>query len=97
MFCDYIIFVPFTEREISHRLSDTGEQPNLRPRLTRTVENPTENVSEADKNITTTKKPLLNTSYSSEEILLQAASSLQGLEGTIFYSLLSNTFPYFGL
>ena len=30
-------------------------------------------------------KTLLNTSYSSEEILLQAASSLQGLEGYYLY------------
>ena len=30
------------------------------------------------------RKSLLNASYSSEEILLQAASSLQGLEGKIF-------------
>ena len=32
------------------------------------------------------KKSLLNTSYSSEEILLQAASSLQGLEGKVYSS-----------
>ena len=32
----------------------------------------------------TTKKRVLNT-YSSEELLLQAASSLQGLEGKLFY------------
>ena len=46
---------------------------------------PTANNSIEDKkeasNAAATKKSLLNTSYSSEEILLQAASSLQGLEG----------------
>ena len=39
------------------------------------------------------RKSMLNTSYSSEEILLQAASSLQGLEGTVITTL----FGFIGL
>ena len=40
------------------------------------------NITEPEKvTLDIKRKSLLNASYSSEEILLQAASSLQGLEG----------------
>ena len=47
----------------------------------------TETTIATDRNnpIEVKRKSLLNASYSSEEILLQAASSLQGLEGMVQY------------
>ena len=49
------------------------------------------NITEPEKvTLDIKRKSLLNASYSSEEILLQAASSLQGLEGkfkNIYYRL----------
>ena len=44
------------------------------------------NITEPEKvTLDIKRKSLLNASYSSEEILLQAASSLQGLEGKLKY------------
>ena len=47
---------------------------------------PTQPYNTASTTNTATKKRVLNT-YSSEELLLQAASSLQGLEGKLLYTL----------
>ena len=51
------------------------------------------NITEPEKvTLDIKRKSLLNASYSSEEILLQAASSLQGLEGkfkNIYYIFIS--------
>ena len=41
------------------------------------------------------RKSLLNASYSSEEILLQAASSLQGLEGKYIWGTQCENFSHF--
>ena len=67
---------PFSEREPKSLLPTTepGDQRRLNdPKTTATAEEKT----------SSPKKSLLNTSYSSEEILFQAASSLQGLEGSV--------------
>ena len=57
----------------------TMTQPNLSAQ-------PTQPYNTASTTNTATKKRVLNT-YSSEELLLQAASSLQGLEGKLLYTL----------
>jgi hypothetical protein len=43
------------------------------------------------------RKSMLNTSYSSEEILLQAASSLQGLEGRCWYNKAEKASSHYSL
>ena len=54
--------------------------PPILPTANNSIEDKKETSNTAFATVAT-KKSLLNTSYSSEEILLQAASSLQGLEG----------------
>ena len=79
----------------SRNLSSPNFQQDLPTATSKTATTNTmvSNITEPEKvTLDIKRKSLLNASYSSEEILLQAASSLQGLEGkfkNIYYIFIS--------
>ena len=70
----------------SLRRSRNLSSPNFQDLQTAISKTTMVNTSSTESNpLDVKRKSLLNASYSSEEILLQAASSLQGLEGTHYF------------
>ena len=84
-----LLFFPYiSERETSSQYPVETERGGLKNYETASFL-PSTKTSNTEEN---KKKSLLNTSYSSEEILLQAASSLQGLEGRLCISGIPGNF-----
>ena len=67
--------------------------PNFNDFRSASVVTPNSESAKQTDDFLSKRKSLLNTSYSSEEILFQAASSLQGLEGESFQW--TSVFPFF--